>query len=142
MFKITIKSQKQGEFWLTKETQEEVEQYKTWCAETAHWGMPLWVEEVPEQVELEIIDGVEVIKTTPAFQIVHPAEYEIIVEDMTEQIAAEQAQINAVKAAQQNAAIRLFSFPQQVDACGDLDALKNAIKQMVSDIAILLTKEK
>jgi hypothetical protein len=61
---------------------------------------------------------------------------------MTEQIAAEQAQINAVKAAQQNAAIRLFSFPQQVDACGDLDALKNAIKQMVSDIAILLTKEK
>jgi hypothetical protein len=142
MFKININSKKEGQFWLEKQTQTEVDEYLKWAEESAHWGKPAWIEDVPEKTENEIVDGVEVIKTTPAFQIVHPAEYEIIVEDMAEQIAAEQAQINAVKAAQQNAAIRLFSFPQQVDACGDLDALKNAIKQMVSDIAILLTKEK
>lgn len=142
MFKITIKSKKEGEFWLTKETQEEVEQYKTWCAQTAHWGQPYSVEDIPEKVELEVIDGVEHQKITPAFQVIHPAEYELIIEDMSAQIEAEQAQLEAVKAAQQNAAIRLFSFPAQVDACGDLDALKTAIKQMVSDIAILLTKEK
>jgi hypothetical protein len=142
MFKINIHSNVHGYMWLEKQTQAEVDEYLAWAQESAHWGRPQWIEEVPEKIELEIVDGVQVQKTTPAYQIVHPAEYEITVEDMTAQVAAEQAQIDAVKAAQQNAAIRLFSFPQQVDACGDLDALKNAIKQMVSDIAILLTKEK
>lgn len=140
MFKITIKSQKEGEFWLTKETQEEVDQYTTWCAESAHWGAAAWIEEVPEKVEIEEVDGVQHQNITPAYQIVHPAEYELIIEDMTAQIEAEQAQLEAVQAAQQQAGMRLMLFPAQVDACQDFEALKLAIKQMVSDIAILLVK--
>ena len=62
------------------------------------------------------------------------------VEDMTAQIAAEQAQIDAIKAAQQQAGMRLMLFPSQVDECQDLDALKVAIKQFVSDVAVLLVK--
>lgn len=141
MFKITINSQKEGQFWLEKTTQTEVDEYLKWAEESAHWGKPAWIEDVPEKVELEIVDGVQVQKTTPAFQIVHPAEYEIIVEDMTAQIEAEKAQIEAVQAAQQQSAIRLMTFPNQVDACQDLEALKAAIKVMVSDIAMLLMKE-
>lgn len=140
MFKITIKSKKEGEFWLTKQTQAEVEEYQTWCAESAHWGKPAWVEEVPEKITLEEIDGVQYQKSTPGYQIVHPAEYELIIEDMTAQLEAEKAQLEAVQAAQQQAGMRLMLFPQQVDDCQDLEALKTAIKQMVSDIAILLVK--
>ena len=138
MFKITIKSQTQGEFWLEKQTQEEVDQYQTWCAESAHWGKPAWIEEVPEKITLEEIDGIQYQKTTPGYQIVHPAEYELVIEDISAQIAAEQAQIDAIKTAQTQAGLRLQSFPAQVDACQDLDALKVAIKQFVQDIAVLL----
>ncbi len=141
MFKININSQTQGNFWLEKQTQTEVDEYLTWCAESAHWGKPAWIEEVPEKIDLEVIDGVQHQKTTPGYQIVHPAEYEITVEDMTAQIEAEKAQIEAVQAAQQQSAIRLMTFPNQVDACQDLEALKAAIKVMVSDIAMLLMKE-
>lgn len=129
MFKITIKSQTQGEFWLEKPTQTEVDDYIKWAEESAHWGKPAWIEEI------------EATEDKPAYQIVHPAEYTITVEDMTAQIAAEQAQIDAIKAAQQNAAIRLMTFPSEVDNCQDLEALKAAIKIMISDIAILLTKK-
>jgi hypothetical protein len=141
MFKINIHSQKEGYFWLEKTTQAEVDEYLAWAAESAHWGRPQWIEQI-EAVE-EVLDeaGVVITPAQAAYQIIHPAEYEIIVEDITAQVAAEQAQIDAVKAAQQQAAIRLFSFPQQVDACQDLEALKAAIKVMVSDIAMLLMKE-
>jgi predicted phage-related endonuclease len=140
MFKININSKTQGQFWLEKTTQAEVDEYLKWAKESAHWGKPAWIEEVPEKIELEIVDGVQVQKTTPAYQIVHPAEYTITVEDMTAQVAAEQAQIDAVKAAQQQAGMRLMLFPQQVDDCHDLDSLKETIKLMVSDIAVLLVK--
>jgi len=67
-----------------------------------------------------------------------PAEYTIEIQDITAQIEAEQAQIQAIKNAQLQAGLRLQDFPEQVDACQDLDALKLAIKQMVQDIAVLL----
>jgi hypothetical protein len=67
-----------------------------------------------------------------------PAEYTIEIQDITAQIEAEQAQIQAIKNAQLQAGLRLQDFPDQVDACQDLDALKLAIKQMVQDIAVLL----
>lgn len=140
MFKINIHSQKEGNFWLEKQTRTEVDEYLKWAEESAHWGKPAWVEEVPEKVELQEIDGVQVQKNTAAYQIVHPAEYTIIVEDLTAQVAAEKLQIDAVKAAQQQAGMRLMLFPVQVEECQDLDALKLAIKQMVSDIAVLLVK--
>lgn len=141
MFKLTIKSQKEGEFWLEKPTQTEVDNYIKWAEESAHWGKPQWIEQIPEQVEIITQDdGVQVQNTKPGYQIVHPAEYTITVEDMTAQIAAEQAQIDAIKVAQQNAGMRLMLFPQQVDDCHDLDALKTTIKLMVSDIAVLLVK--
>ena len=126
MFKITIKSQKQGEFWLTKETMEEIEAYRVWAAESAHWGKPAWTEQI------------EATENQAAYQIIHPAEYELIVEDISAEIAAEQAQIDAIKAAQTQAGLRLQSFPAQVDACQDLEALKVAIKQFVQDVAVLL----
>lgn len=142
MFKIIIKSQTQGEFWLEKQTQIEVDEYLKWAEESAHWGKPAWIEQIPEQIEIITQDdGVQIQNSKPAYQIVHPAEYTIQVEDMTAQIAAEQAQIDAIKAAQQNAAIRLMTFPNEVDNCHDLEALKSAIKIMISDIAILLTKK-
>lgn len=128
MFKINIHSQKEGTFWLEKQTQAEVDEYLAWAAESAHWGRPQWIEEVPATED------------QAAYQIIHPAEYEIIVEDITAQVAAEQAQIDAVKTAQQQAGMRLMLFPVQVEECQDLDALKIAIKQMVSDIAVLLVK--
>lgn len=140
MFKLTIKSKQQGEFWLTKETQAEVDEYVQWCADSKHWGSPQWIEEIPEVIEVKDEAGEIIIPAQPAYQIVHPAEYEIIVEDITAQIAAEQAQIDAVKVAQQQAGMRLMLFPQQVDDCHDLDALKATIKLMVSDIAVLLVK--
>jgi hypothetical protein len=67
-----------------------------------------------------------------------PAEYTIEIEDITAQIEAEQAQIQAIKNAQLQAGLRLQDFPDQVDACQDLSELKVAIKQMVQDIAVLL----
>lgn len=141
MFKITIKSQTQGEFWLTKATKDEVVEYCQWAQESKHWGSPQWIEQIEEVLEVKDETGEIIIPAQPAYQIVHPAEYTIEIEDMTAQIAAEQAQLEAVQAAQQNAAIRLMTFPAQVDNCADLESLKNAIKQMVSDIAILLTKK-
>jgi hypothetical protein len=140
MFKITIKSQQQGEFWLNKETQIEVDEYLVWAAESKHWGKPQWIEQIEEVLEVKDDAGVVIIPAQAAYQIVHPAEYEIIVEDISAQIAAEQAQIDAIKVAQQQAGMRLMLFPSQVEECQDLDALKVAIKQMVSDIAVLLVK--
>jgi hypothetical protein len=140
MFKITIKSQQQGEFWLNKETQIEVDEYLVWAAESKHWGSPQWIEQIEEVLEVKDDAGVVIIPAQAAYQIVHPAEYEIIVEDISAQIAAEQAQLEAVQAAQQQAGMRLMLFPSQVDECQDLDALKLAIKQFVSDVAVLLVK--
>ena len=140
MFKINIHSKVHGYMWLTKETQTEVDEYLAWAAESKHWGSPQWIEEILPTIETVEKDGVIEEITFPGYQVVHPAEYEIIVEDITAQIAAEQAQIDAVKVAQQQAGMRLMLFPQQVDDCHDLDALKATIKLMVSDIAVLLVK--
>lgn len=140
MFKINIHSKIHGYMWLNKETQIEVDEYLALAAESAHWGKPQWIEQIEEVFEVKDEAGVVIIPAQAAYQIVHPAEYEIIVEDISAQIAAEQAQIDAIKAAQQQAGMRLMLFPVQVEECQDLDALKLAIKQMVSDIAVLLVK--
>lgn len=108
------------------QTQEEVQQWISSQEAVKAFGEPQWIEKVPAT------------ESQAAYQIVHPAEYEIIVEDITAQVAEEQAQIDALKSAQTQAGLRLQAFPAQVDACQDLDALKAAIKQMVQDIAILL----
>ena len=126
MFKVNIHSQKHGHMWVLKGTMEDVEAYRVWAAESAHWGKPAWTEQI------------EATENQAAYQIIHPAEYELIVEDISAEIEAEQAQIDAIKAAQTQAGLRLQSFPAQVDACQDLDALKVAIKQFVQDVAVLL----
>lgn len=138
MFKINIHSNVHGYMWLTKETQEEVDVYLQWAAESAHWGRPSWIEEVPEIEQIEIVDEIEVKKTIPAYQIVHPAEYEIIVEDLTAEIEAQKAQIESVRQSQLAAVQRMQSFPQDIDSCQDLDSVKTALKQFVADVAVLL----
>lgn len=126
MFKITIKSQKEGVFWLEKQTQAEVDEYLAWAQESKHWGSPQWIEEVEETED------------KPAYQIVHPAEYELVIEDMTAQIEAEKAKVEIVRQSQLAAVQRMQQFPDQLDQCSDLDGLKLAMKQFVSDVAILL----
>lgn len=76
--------------------------------------------------------------TTPEHYIQHAAEYTVEVQDITAQIAAEQAQIDAIKQAQLNSAAALQALPTQIDACADLESLKALIKQFVVNVATLL----
>lgn len=138
MFKLTINSQKEGQFWLEKQTQAEVDEYIQWAYDSAHWGKPAYTESIPEVLEIKDELG-EVIQTAvPAHDIVHPSEYTIEVTDITAQVLAEQAQIQAVKDAQTQSGLRLQAFPAEVDTCQDLESLKIVIKQMVQDVAVLL----
>lgn len=138
MFKLTINSQKEGQFWLEKQTQAEADAYIQWAYDSAHWGKPAYTESIPEVLEIKDELG-EVIQTAvPAHDIVHPSEYTIEVTDITAQVLAEQAQIQAVKDAQTQAGLRLQAFPAEVDTCQDLESLKVVIKQMVQDVAVLL----
>lgn len=100
MFKVTINSIKHGngQKWLELETIDEVNQYKNWCKETAHWGLPESTEIIPAVYDEEgnLLEE-ETISVTEA-------EYTIIVEDITEEFEAEkerQAKISAGKAARQ-----------------------------------------
>ena len=138
MFKITIKSQIHGELWLEKQTQAEVDEYVHWCADSKHWGSPQWIEEISEVLEVKDEAGVIIIPAQPAYQIVHPAEYELIIEDMTAQIEAEKAQIEIVRQSQLAAVQRMQSFSQDIDSCQDLDSVKAALKTFVADVALLL----
>jgi hypothetical protein len=63
-------------------------------------------------------------------------QFEIV--DITEELAQEQAMIEAIKQAQLQAGLRLQQFPEQIDACQDLESLKVTIKILLQDIAILL----
>lgn len=138
MFKITINSQKEGHFWLEKETQAEVDEYIQWAYNSAHWGKPAYTESIPEVLEIKDELG-EIIQTAvPAHDIVNPSEYTIEVTDITAQVLAEQTQIQAVKDVQIQAGIRLQAFPSEVDTCQDLESLKVVIKRMVQDVAVLL----
>lgn len=141
MFKINIHSKVHGYMWLEKQTQAEVDDYVQWCAESKHWGAPQWIEDVPEQIIIQEIEGVEnsgLPSVIPAYQIVHPAEYELIIEDMTAQIEAEKAQVEIVRQSQLAAVQRMQSFPQDIDSCQDLDSVKAALKTFVADVALLL----
>jgi hypothetical protein len=51
MYKILIHSQKHGEMWLIKQTQEEVDAYLEECKLSQHWGIPSWEQVVPAWVE-------------------------------------------------------------------------------------------
>ena len=52
MYKLLIHSQKEGEFWLVKETKEECDAYIAECAQTMHWGTPSWTEIIPAYAEV------------------------------------------------------------------------------------------
>lgn len=96
---------------------------------------PLSDEEKAKATNTRVVDNGLGEQITEYF---FPAEYTIEIEDITAQVEAEKAQIEAIKNAQVQAGLRLQAFPAQVDACQDLAQLKLAIKQMVQDIAILL----
>lgn len=139
MFYVSIKKQNIETNAAKFETLELANAWIAQCESNESWGKPQWIEEFREQVNITTDEnGVQHQTTVPAYQVIHPAEYEIIIEDITAQVQAEQAQIQAVKDAQTQAGLRLQQFPAQVDACQDLDALKVAIKQMVQDVAVLL----
>lgn len=139
MLKLTINSQKEGHFWLEKETQAEADAYIQWAYDSAHWGKPAYTESIPEVLEIKDELGQVIQTAVPAHDIVHPSEYTIEVTDITAQVLAEQAQIQAVKDAQTQAGLRLQVFPAEVDTCQDLESLKVVIKQMVQDVAVLLS---
>jgi|LakMenEpi03Aug12_release.lakeMendotaPanAssembly.Ray.scaffolds.fasta_scaffold561399_3 hypothetical protein len=128
------------------ENEQSMQDFIKLLADQAPWGKPdRWIadtllsplteEEKAKATDTRVVnDGLGNGWTEYFF----PAEYTIEIEDITAQIEAEQAQIQAIKNAQLQAGLRLQQFPSQVDACQDLDALKLAIKQMVQDIAVLL----
>lgn len=104
-----------------------------WLSDTAL--SPLSDEEKAKAIDTRVVnDGLGNGWTEYLF----PAEYTIEIQDITAQVEAEKAQIEAIKNAQIQAGLRLQDFPAQVDACQDLAELKLAIKQMVQDIAVLL----
>jgi hypothetical protein len=141
MFYVSIKKQNIETNAAKFETLDLANAWIAQCESEKTWGFPQWIEDVPEQIEITIDgDGVQHQTTIPAHQVVHPAEYEVVIEDITAAIEAEAMQVAAVQAAQQAAGLRLQAFPAQVDACQDLEALKSAIKLFVSDVAVLLVK--
>jgi hypothetical protein len=119
---------------------EEAEAMKSDILVFNDWNFPSHLEVKPGWVEVIREENM------PEYTIIHPEQiakipdFTIEILDITAEILAEQAQIDAVKAAQQQAGMRLMLFPQQVDDCHDLDSLKETMKLMVSDIAVLLVK--
>lgn len=87
MFKITINSQKEGQFWLEKQTQAEVDEYIQWAYESAHWGKPAYTEIIPEVLEIKDELGEIIQAGIPEQVIEHDAEYTIEVTDITAQVA-------------------------------------------------------
>ncbi len=87
MFKITINSQKHGQVWLTKETQEEVDSYLSEIHQSCHWGKPehtIVVQEAKEAILDE--EGNELEPAQELIEEVVPAEYTIeIIEDYVDQ---------------------------------------------------------
>ncbi len=76
----------------------------------------------------------------PKKEVKLKAEYTVEIEDITAQIQAEQAQVQALQQAQLAAAARLESFDSEIDQASDLASLKAKIKTFVMDVAILLKK--
>lgn len=89
MFKITIISQKEGTFWLEKQTLQEVEEYQQYCMDSAHWGRPAYTEIIPEVLEIKDESGIIIQEAIPEQIIEHLAEYELIIEDITIQVNQE-----------------------------------------------------
>ena len=138
MFRVDINSNAQGTFWLQFDTQAEVDTYTQWCVDSKHWGNPQWIEYVSATPDLLDDAGNIVQVGVAAHQIIHPAEYTLTVTDISAQVQAEQAQINAIKQAQLNSAQALQALPAQIDQCADLDSLKTLIKSFVVSVATLL----
>jgi glutamine synthetase type III len=137
MFKIKVFSNNR-KFSNTFKTEIECNEWFLETNKNEVFGKPAYTEIIPEVLEIKDELG-EVIQTAvPAHDIVHPSEYTIEVTDITAQVLAEQAQIQAVKDAQTQAGLRLQAFPAEVDTCQDLESLKVVIKQMVQDVAVLL----
>lgn len=138
MFKIKIFKNNIVTNEASFETQDLANAWIAQCEADKVWGKPAYTEVIPAVLEIKDELG-EVIQTAvPAHDIVHPSEYTIEVTDITAQVLAEQAQIQAVKDAQTQAGLRLQAFPAEVDTCQDLESLKVVIKQMVQDVAVLL----
>jgi hypothetical protein len=96
------------------------------CIANNIWGKDAWTETIPATDD------------TPEHYIQHAAEYTVEIQDITAQVAAEQAQIDAIKQAQLKSAMALQALPMQIDACPDLESLKTLIKQFVVNVATLL----
>lgn len=76
MFKLTINSQKEGQFWLEKQIQAEADAYIQWAYDSAHWGKPAYTEVIPAIPE--IIKPAVFVAGVPAHDIVHPEYTETI----------------------------------------------------------------
>lgn len=146
MIKVKVLKNNEIVQFVKFETQDKADAWIEMLAETASWGKPdRWISDLP----LSPLSDEEKALATSVLEIddpilgfykkyFFPAEYTIEIEDITEQVEAELAQIEAIKNAQIQAGLRLQTFDSQIDECQDLGALKLAIKQMIQDIAILL----
>lgn len=140
MFKLEVKDLNGNILHAPKfTTLEEAEAQKADILAFNGWNFPSH-----ESVLHEWQETIPATDTTPEYVIIHPmtitkvCDFTVEITDITVQVLAEQFHVQAVKDAQTQAGLRLQAFPAQVDACQDLDALKVAIKQMVSDVAVLL----
>jgi hypothetical protein len=69
-----------------------------------------------------------------------PAEYSVSFIDITDELAAKRQQKQAIQLAQKSAGQRLSLFPNQIDACSDLESLKLVMKNLVNDIVTILNR--
>lgn len=89
MFKLTINSQAEGQFWLEKQTQAEVDDYIQWAYDSAHWGKPNYIESIPEVLEIKDELGEIIQAAAPEQVIEHAAEYIIEITDITSLVQQE-----------------------------------------------------
>lgn len=92
MLRLHIHSNQMGKYWLDFASREEAEAYKEQVKASAHWGKPAWTEVVEIQPELKDPETGE-ISPPITKTIEHPAEYQIVEEDISQQV--EQQKINS-----------------------------------------------
>lgn len=85
MQKVTINSQKQGQYWLEFQTLAEAEAYKAECIANEKWGKNAYTEIIPAT------------ETEPEQTIDHPAEYTITIEDITAEVEKERKLQDRIK---------------------------------------------
>jgi len=85
MQKVTINSQKQGQYWLEFQTLAEAEAYKAECEANQKWGKNAYTEIIPAT------------ETEPEQTIDHPAEYTITIEDITAEVEKERKLQDRIK---------------------------------------------